>query len=167
MIVTATGRAWIEKECMYKSIQQTSMSHILISVTGDEKYRVNLENAHKNPYCKRILVQYFEDIEEKEDGYILFNEVHANAILQIVDESIFNVSAILIHCDAGISRSVGIASALSKLLNRIDDKYFKGYPNFHIYSTILKYYSDNRKKFPNIYKYYYEKNPIIITRKIQ
>jgi predicted protein tyrosine phosphatase len=160
MIVTAVGRSWIENEAMYKSIKQTTMRHILISIADDEKRKVDLKNVHNNPYCKGIITQYFEDIEKPEEGYILFSENHAEGILEITNTFVNVVDVLLIHCTAGVSRSVGVAAALSKLLNRTDDKYFKGCPNFHVYTTLLKYYSDNKEKYPNINKYYYEKNPI-------
>ena len=50
------------------------------------------------------------------------------------------VSQIIVHCDAGYSRSPAVAAALTKALGESDDQYFgHGYcPNMHVYNNVLK-----------------------------
>ena len=51
------------------------------------------------------------------------------------------VDFICVNCEAGISRSAGIAGALSKIYNKEDSYYFKHFcPNMFVYTSILKEY---------------------------
>ena len=46
---------------------------------------------------------------------------------------------IIVHCEAGVSRSAGAVAALSKLLNGDDSYFFKHFlPNTLVYKLILK-----------------------------
>ena len=54
------------------------------------------------------------------------------------------VSLIIVQCQAGLSRSVAVASALSKIINYTDDGiYTKGIPNMFVYTTILDTFFSN------------------------
>jgi predicted protein tyrosine phosphatase len=69
----------------------------------------------------------------------LFTENDADQILDFV-ESHPEAELIIVHCDGGVSRSAGIAAALSKILTGSDFNIFnsKRYqPNMHVYRTIL------------------------------
>ena len=47
------------------------------------------------------------------------------------------------NCEAGISRSAGIAAALSKIIDKVDTIFFKNFiPNRHIYRTIMEEWAD-------------------------
>lgn len=49
----------------------------------------------------------------------------------------------VLHCDAGMSRSPGVAAALSKVLVGDDSQFFKRYrPNMRVYRTLLERYYD-------------------------
>lgn len=160
MIIQAYGRWWIE-DSTYKNLKETCMNHILISITGDEKYKVDLQHVKNCNFCKAISTNYFEDItleiydscDRVKETCILFKDHHAENILEFVDKHINNVSSIIVHCDAGVSRSVGIAAALSKILNSSDDEFFKGSPNKYVYAMMLNYYYKNESKFPNMVQY--------------
>ena len=48
---------------------------------------------------------------------------------------------VVLHCDAGMSRSPGLAAALSKVLVGDDTEFFKRYrPNMRVYRTLLERY---------------------------
>ena len=52
---------------------------------------------------------------------------------------------IVVHCEAGISRSAGVAGALSLIMNGTDEYYFKKYlPNMFVYRKILNAYMRNK-----------------------
>ena len=77
---------------------------------------------------------------------ILFNEEDAKGILHFVDTYKKEVDLIVVHCEAGISRSAGVASALSLILNGTDDYYFKHYlPNILCYRKILNAYMRDKR----------------------
>ena len=70
---------------------------------------------------------------------VIFDEVMAKEIVDFVEEYRYVVGTIIRQCEAGISRSAGIAAALSKCING-DDKYFfnRYLPNSLVYSKIIK-----------------------------
>lgn len=79
----------------------------------------------------------FDDVEAKDDN--AFTDTMATRILFFVKSHLKNedVKRIIVNCHAGLSRSVGVAAALSLLLNKNDQEYFKLFPNRHVYRTIL------------------------------
>lgn len=74
---------------------------------------------------------------------IVFKEEMADKILKFVDEQIEKgVDTFLIHCDAGMSRSPGIAVALDEIYNE-NNKPFTPLYNKFVYKTIINF---RRKK---------------------
>lgn len=165
MLIEAYGKFWVES-VDYKTLPLACASHILISTTSDRK-GTNLSYVKGNPYIVDILEVNYDDLDGEcvtyfandvnSERFIIFNENHAKEILAFVNKNITNpnLSAIITHCDAGVSRSKGMAAALSKILNEEDDKYFKtGVPNRLVYSTILKEYYTNTALYKNMENYY-------------
>lgn len=74
----------------------------------------------------------------------LFSKKNARDILNFIKEYKNDIDLIAINCEAGISRSAGIAGALSKIYNNDDSYFFKKYlPNSLVYRLILnEYYED-------------------------
>lgn len=88
----------------------------------------NIDNGHCYACTDRINI-------------ILFDENRAEQILQFVNKYKNEVDLIVVHCEAGISRSAGVASALSLIYNGTDEYYFKHYlPNTLVYRLILNAY---------------------------
>lgn len=70
----------------------------------------------------------------------LFTEAQAREILDFVDGVKDQVSLLVCHCEAGISRSSGVAAALSLILNGSDKEIFESkqyIPNMFVYRTIV------------------------------
>ena len=71
----------------------------------------------------------------------LFCATDAKRILMFVKKYMNQVDFICVNCEAGISRSAGIAGALSKIYNKEDSYYFKHFClNMFVYTSILKEY---------------------------
>ena len=113
--------------------------YIVISVTNPELPEAEL---FQSPLLRGILRLQFHDIEEA--GQTIRNNVRmtvedAKAILEFADRHKTEVSSILCQCEAGTSRSVAIAAALSRILQGEDKFFFANYsPNCWIYQTILE-----------------------------
>ena len=111
---------------------------ISISNSDGEKPRVlrrNLENVIEKLYL------FFDDVDTTDTYLQEFQKDDAKNILDFVKRNLNLCDNIFIHCCAGISRSTGVAAALSKVLNGNDEYYFKRYcPNMLVYRTILDYY---------------------------
>jgi len=84
-----------------------------------------------------VLRLEFDDIDTPEEPYIFFSDSHANQIIDFVEEVQrgHEVEGILIHCQAGISRSAAVAKWIA-------EKYGLGFPekymlyNKHVYRTL-------------------------------
>lgn len=111
---------------------------ISISNSDGEKPRAlkkNLENVVEKLYL------FFDDVDTADTYLQEFQKDDAKSILDFVGRNMSSCDNIFVHCCAGISRSAGVAAALSKILNRNDEYYFKRYcPNMLVYRTILDYY---------------------------
>jgi predicted protein tyrosine phosphatase len=109
--------------------------HILISITGTDEKEVKLpinENRMATLHLK------FDDISSPKAGLVLFTETQAGKILDVVDIWENDIDEVIVHCNAGISRSPAVAAALSKIWNEDDDMYFRKYiPNVFVYNKIL------------------------------
>lgn len=67
-----------------------------------------------------------------------FNRSHAREIVKLI-RSNPTAQRLLVHCDAGFSRSPAVAAALSKALTGDDKTFFKRYsPNMRVYRTLLE-----------------------------
>lgn len=103
-------------------------------------------DAKKKPdIIKHVEYCQFDDIDYKEPvkGLIPMRDVDAQRIIRAVEQWKDKVDQIVVHCDAGYSRSPAVAAALALALNGrgADDEFFvKGNycPNMHVYNTMLK-----------------------------
>lgn len=134
---------------VYKGIKQ---KHIVISIT--QGGATNIKLPPNNARVSQLFLK-FDDISGIDPNYLFFDESMAKDILEFVNNHINKVSLIIVNCQAGLSRSVAVASALSKIINYVDDAIFtKGIPNMFVYSTILETYfsnEDNRVIYSNIH----------------
>lgn len=105
-------------------------------------------NILKNKNTEKILFTSFDDYDTIIDNHeefwgrkqILFSYVNAKEIIDFWNE--INSDLLIVHCEAGVSRSPAIAAALSKINEEDDNFYFKNYrPNSLVYRTILNYYN--------------------------
>lgn len=128
---------------------KTDEVHIAISITDPKSKSVKLINR-KNSLLD-ILELQFHDLDKntsntKYDKF-LFTDHDAKKILDFVIKYEHLVETFLIHCEAGISRSAGIAGALSMIYNNDDRKYFQSYlPNMLVYRTILEVYNNEYER---------------------
>ena len=118
--------------------------YIVISITDPDKPDAEIAES---PYKRAVLRLKFDDATYVDvpglEGFTLGNsieltEVEADAILAFVKINLNTVEMIICQCEAGVSRSAGVAAALSWILQDDDDFFFAHYcPNRRIYHTIL------------------------------
>ena len=70
----------------------------------------------------------------------------AKQILRFIKRYIKHVELVICQCDAGISRSAGVAAVLSKIINDDDMEFFRPpyHPNRLVYRTILNEYEKRK-----------------------
>ena len=111
---------------------------IIISISSRNQKKPNI---FKNHLIKDILYLNFDDIEEQTENGVLMNYDDAVKIKEFVDKWKDGISNIVVHCQAGISRSAGVAFALKRVLNNNLENCFKipkFAPNMLCYKTTLK-----------------------------
>lgn len=120
----------------YMHIAISSQTKGLLQLPSNKFRRITL-------YCQ------FYDLDAALGNYKLFDKKEAKRILYWVNKYLDYVNVIVVNCEAGISRSSGVAAALSKILNGDDNYYFKNYcPNMLVYRTILnEYYGEDFNDF--------------------
>lgn len=115
------------------------VKHAVISITDPESSDPNLR---LNDYCVGILRLKFHDTEEStvRDGKLLvpMSKEQAQSIVEFVVKNAKSVDSIVVHCEAGLSRSAGVAAALSLILRGTDKEFFLTYiPSMHCYRMVL------------------------------
>jgi predicted protein tyrosine phosphatase len=120
-------------------IQSVDDEFILISITSPEEKWVSIP---ENGNCRGILQLKFHDIEHPSYGLVPFSENLAAKIRDFVEEH-NDVAVIICQCEAGISRSAGVASALIKRYGMDESEIFTNgryIPNLLVYKKLLEAY---------------------------
>ena len=131
--------------------------HVIVSIftPGDDPPLVC-----QNKYTKQVVQFAFDDLDGPPGpatqlalgNPVLFGDEEAQ---EIADKVRYwhgkGVDTFVCHCDAGISRSSGVAAALSKHYNGTDLKFFNSYiyrPNMLVYTKVLNALHRTRKMAP-------------------
>lgn len=118
---------------------------LIISISSTDDKLPLIMNEADNENIRHIEYLQFDDIDTAEKLKPMSDEdagCIVDALLQYVDE----VSQIIVHCDAGYSRSPAVAAALAKALREGDEEFF-GHDyciNNHVYTTLLKQLSERK-----------------------
>jgi len=127
--------------------------YIMISITSPyspeakikEKNLLNILRLsfHDWDAKDKELIEQKDTLESKR--MIYFNREMAREVLLFVMCYIKTVNLIVVHCEAGISRSAGVARAIAKCFCGDDSYYFKYYlPNMLVYDTIVKEWNERK-----------------------
>jgi predicted protein tyrosine phosphatase len=94
----------------------------------------------ENEFCRGVLRLSFHDLLRVVDSTDEpFTAEHAEQILEFVDRVAGDGVTLVVHCEAGISRSAGVAAALSRSFLGADASFFENYiPNSLIYGMLLE-----------------------------
>jgi predicted protein tyrosine phosphatase len=130
-----TDRSGIEAGVLVRS------SYIVISIhdTYSPPARVKKQSG------LRGLIQLAFDDAEPTDGaelaaaLTLMTAEQADQIWKFFEQHKGEVGSVLVHCEAGVSRSPAVAAALCKGTGGDDRKFFRRYqPNMHVYRLMLQ-----------------------------
>ena len=109
----------------------------VISISDCDKEFPVLENNQNNGITVRCKVR-FDDVDRGAKNCI--TEGDASEIVLFVTENANNIDRLIVHCEAGVSRSAGVAAAIMKAVNGDDWDVFnnpKYVPNMTCYRTVL------------------------------
>jgi predicted protein tyrosine phosphatase len=114
--------------------------HVVISITSspDDVARLRTNDARVG-----VLRLSFPDVEVASDLHpegALFSKDHAAQVWSFVQEHRAKIERIIVHCDAGKSRSPAVAAAIARVLDGDDAQFFGGRytPNMRVYRMLLE-----------------------------
>ncbi len=119
-------------------VEPHEVPHLIISIgcPGDEDAKIKT-NEHT---LKILRLQFWDSDGESVKESECFQPEQARQILALV-KTWPEAERLIVHCDAGYSRSPAVAAAISKILTGDDESFFKRYrPNMRVYRTILEEY---------------------------
>ena len=87
-----------------------------------------------------VHVEFFEFNDESSSLPVLHAMTQKDAanMVATVKKYFDKVQQIIVHCDAGQSRSVGCIAAIKKWYTVDDDEFFRGTPNMYCYHLLLE-----------------------------
>jgi len=122
--------------------------HVVISIRSPSGERATLP---RNDSRMDTLWLDFHDVDSTEEGQRALRMINsfgqeakpfdAGMAREVKEFMVRNAVAttVIVNCEAGISRSAGVAAALSKVLMGDDEEYFRRYvPNRLVYRMILE-----------------------------
>ncbi len=117
--------------------------HVIISITSSRSDRARLPPSE---HCRGVLRLTFLDADQAVDGHAeedLFSAEQADQIWDFVLGQRGAIARVVVHCDAGVSRSPAVAAALAKTLTGSDAQFFARYrPNMRVYRTLMNRYHE-------------------------
>lgn len=122
------------------AVRPHEVPHVIISITSSPD---DVARLRANETCRGILRLSFPDAEVPSALYAeanLFSREHAMKVWAFVQQQLPEIQRIIVHCDAGVSRSSAVAAALARVLNHDDTEFFGGRyrPNMRVYRTLLE-----------------------------
>ena len=94
-----------------------------------------------NPHIRDVLHLKFDDVEKND--VMAISESDAEKIIEFVNRHLPFVDKIIVHCEAGVSRSAGVCAALMQIINGDDSPIFNSgryCPNMTCYRAIMEAY---------------------------
>jgi predicted protein tyrosine phosphatase len=113
--------------------------YIVVSVTNPGLPDAELAPSPLRRDVLRLQFHDMGDYGQPLRDNVLMTDQDAEAILEFVERHTGGVSMIICQCEAGMSRSAGIAAALSQVLQSEDKFFFANFaPNRWIYRTLIE-----------------------------
>lgn len=132
----------ISKNILESYLWDSNKSYAIISIKNPEEEN-DLELSDN---IVGIIKLWFHDVESNVDNLIAMSEDDAEAVVEFCQKVLPHSDILIVQCDAGISRSAGVASAISKYYFNDDNWVFKHYhPNMHCYTLIRQKFYESEK----------------------
>jgi len=118
-----------------ESLNTIHEPHVIISIRHPIDIRPKVQ---KNNKTIDVLYLKFDDIDDISEPHA-FTAYHASKIMRFLNKYKGLFETIVVHCLMGISRSAGVAAALSCYYNGSDSEFFKTYkPNLLVKKYLLE-----------------------------
>jgi hypothetical protein len=131
------------------SFKQDIEDCVIVSITDVDSH---YNSFAQNPHIKGVCHIKFDDVDFGETNCITAED--GVKIVNFINHYVGKVDKIIVHCEAGVSRSAGVCAALMQIINGSDMEIFenpKFCPNMSCYRTILEtYYGSYDKEAADI-----------------
>ena len=121
-----------------ESFQPHSGEFCIISISTPKD---RTPDFFQNSNCKDVLKLVFDDVVDKRENGQMMTEEDAKRVAEFCQKNVDKgISNFWVHCDAGISRSAGVAAAILKYYTEDDTQIYdnpKYCPNCHCYRMVL------------------------------
>ncbi len=108
--------------------------YVIISISDKPE---SLPDIQQNEHCKGLLQLCFHDVDKDFRRFKTISDEQAQEAVDFIQSHI-GIDLIICQCDAGISRSSGMAAAIAKAFNGDDEQFFRRYmPNTAVYRKVL------------------------------
>jgi predicted protein tyrosine phosphatase len=84
----------------------------MISITDPDSEPLKLTQRN---LIARLRLQFWDLLSDTEDGRAIFDSEMAETVLDFVERGCGGATMLVIHCEAGISRSTGLGNALGRI----------------------------------------------------
>lgn len=135
MELVVTDREGIEEGVLVRS------SYIVISIHDPDRRKAKVK---RQSGLRGVLHLAFHDAEPTSSPALdaqvtLMTPDHARQIWAFVEKHRNEVGAVLVHCEAGMSRSPAVAAALCKVMGGDERRFWREYqPNMHVYRLMIE-----------------------------
>lgn len=151
IFVSSRCRVSIDIQKAEKENPENKIISICISDPGSKSVNIPIDESD-------VLRLSFYDLDEKYPStsptMVLFNQEMAQQIKTFVEQKLCDNLIIFVSCEAGISRSAGVAGALAKYFNDDDSMFFsnasKYLPNRLVYRLLLNLLNGQENSVPNV-----------------
>jgi predicted protein tyrosine phosphatase len=124
-----------------------NVPYVVISITDPDAPDADVVES---PLRMGLLRLKFYDLDDRYAGLEGPEPEHADRIVRFVREHLLRADLIVTQCEAGISRSSGVAAALSRWLNGHDEEFFERYiPNRRLYRLMRRSLGDDGVILPD------------------
>ncbi len=129
---------WVYSRPAIEGVRPHEVPHIIISITSGPQ---DVARFRATDRCKGILRLVFLDALEPSDAHpeeLLFSREQAQQVWRFVLDHA-DVERVLVHCDAGRSRSPAVAAAIASAFNGGGDEYMGGRytPNMRVHRMLM------------------------------
>ncbi len=122
------------------AVRPHEVPHVIISITS---HTADVASLRLNDMCRGVLRLSFVDAEAPSALHTeasLFSQAQAGELWNFTQQHVAEIERIIVHCDAGVSRSAAVAAALARVLNGDDAEFFAGRyrPNMRVYRLLIE-----------------------------
>lgn len=123
-----------------EAVAPHEVPHVIISITSSADDVARLRTRET---CRGILRIAFPDADAPSERFRedeLFSSAHAAQIWRFVLDQRAHIERIVVHCDAGVSRSAAVAAAIARVFLGDDAEFFQGRyrPNPRVYRMLIE-----------------------------